>query len=125
MLLYSGHEEENAPHTQGIALMLSKEARNALVGWESHGSRTIKASRIRKGADIASDHHLVVVKIKLKRKKYWTIRKQRYECSIQPSFLRGTNKLNEFKIALHNRFQALQDLLKEEETAMEDHWKRI
>ncbi|VDO98291.1 unnamed protein product [Schistosoma curassoni] len=44
MLLYSGHEEENAPHTQGIALMLSKEARNALVGWESHGSRIIKAS---------------------------------------------------------------------------------
>ncbi|VDO88320.1 unnamed protein product [Schistosoma margrebowiei] len=44
MLLYSGHEEDNAPHTQGVALMLSKAARNALVGWESHGSRIIKAS---------------------------------------------------------------------------------
>ncbi|VDP35142.1 unnamed protein product [Schistosoma margrebowiei] len=44
MLLYSGHEEKNAPHTQGVALMLSKVARNALVGWESHGSRIIKAS---------------------------------------------------------------------------------
>ncbi|VDO98166.1 unnamed protein product [Schistosoma curassoni] len=44
MLLYSGHEEENAPQTQGVALMLFKEARNALVGWESHGSRIIKAS---------------------------------------------------------------------------------
>ncbi|VDP41872.1 unnamed protein product [Schistosoma margrebowiei] len=32
MLLYSGHEEDNAPHTQGVALMLSKVARNALVG---------------------------------------------------------------------------------------------
>ncbi|VDP45648.1 unnamed protein product [Schistosoma margrebowiei] len=32
MLLYSGHEEDNAPHTQGVALMLSKLARNALVG---------------------------------------------------------------------------------------------
>ncbi|VDO81445.1 unnamed protein product [Schistosoma margrebowiei] len=31
MLLYSGHEEENAPHTQGVALMLSKVARNALI----------------------------------------------------------------------------------------------
>ncbi|VDO80565.1 unnamed protein product [Schistosoma curassoni] len=29
MLLYSGHEEENAPHTRGLALMLSKEARKA------------------------------------------------------------------------------------------------
>ncbi|VDP45388.1 unnamed protein product [Schistosoma curassoni] len=44
MLLYSDHEEENTPHTQGVALMLSKVARNALVGWESHGSRIIKAS---------------------------------------------------------------------------------
>ncbi|VDO65638.1 unnamed protein product [Schistosoma margrebowiei] len=37
-------EEENAPQTQRVALMLSKVARNALVGWESHGSRIIKAS---------------------------------------------------------------------------------
>ncbi|VDO88600.1 unnamed protein product [Schistosoma margrebowiei] len=44
MLLYSGNEEENAPHTQGVAPMLSKIARNALVGWKSHGSRIIKAS---------------------------------------------------------------------------------
>ncbi|VDP55756.1 unnamed protein product [Schistosoma curassoni] len=44
MLLYTGHEEENTPHTQGVALMLFKVARNALVGWKSHGSRIIKAS---------------------------------------------------------------------------------
>ncbi|VDP37481.1 unnamed protein product [Schistosoma margrebowiei] len=44
MLLYSGHEKKNAPHTQGVALMLSKVARNALVGCESHGSRIIKES---------------------------------------------------------------------------------
>ncbi|VDO62129.1 unnamed protein product [Schistosoma margrebowiei] len=44
MLLYSGHEEENDPHTQGVALMLSNVARNTLVGWEPHGSRIIKAS---------------------------------------------------------------------------------
>ncbi|VDP46786.1 unnamed protein product [Schistosoma margrebowiei] len=31
MLLYSGHEDENASHTQGVALMLSKVARNALT----------------------------------------------------------------------------------------------
>ncbi|VDO86857.1 unnamed protein product [Schistosoma mattheei] len=44
MLLHSGHKEENAPHTQGVALMLSKVGQNALVGWESDGSRIIKAS---------------------------------------------------------------------------------
>ncbi|VDP43558.1 unnamed protein product [Schistosoma mattheei] len=44
MLLYSGHEDENAPNTQGVALILSKVARNALGGWEPHGSRINKAS---------------------------------------------------------------------------------
>ncbi|VDP39551.1 unnamed protein product [Schistosoma margrebowiei] len=44
LLIYSGHEEENALHTQGVALMLSNQAQNALIGWESHGSRIIKAS---------------------------------------------------------------------------------
>ncbi|VDP45571.1 unnamed protein product [Schistosoma margrebowiei] len=31
LLLYSGHDEENAPHTQGVALMLSKQAQNTLI----------------------------------------------------------------------------------------------
>ncbi|VDP53675.1 unnamed protein product [Schistosoma margrebowiei] len=44
LLLYSGHEKENAPDTQGVALMLFKQAQNALTGWESHGPRIIKAS---------------------------------------------------------------------------------
>ncbi|VDO60106.1 unnamed protein product [Schistosoma margrebowiei] len=46
LLSYSGHEEENAPHTQGVALMLSKQAQNALIGWESHGPRIIKEEGI-------------------------------------------------------------------------------
>ncbi|VDP39495.1 unnamed protein product [Schistosoma margrebowiei] len=44
MLLYSGHKEANAPHTQGVTLMLSKERRNELIGWESHRSSIIGAS---------------------------------------------------------------------------------
>ncbi|VDP47616.1 unnamed protein product [Schistosoma curassoni] len=38
-------------------------------------------------------------------------------------FFRDTKKLNEFNIALNNRSQALQDLLEEEATTMEDNWK--
>ncbi|VDP37190.1 unnamed protein product [Schistosoma curassoni] len=48
MLLYSSHEEENAPYTQEVAVKLSKLARDALIGWESHRSRIIKASFITK-----------------------------------------------------------------------------
>ena len=44
LLLYSGHEEEGAPHTQGVALMLSQTAQRALIGWQAQGPRIITAS---------------------------------------------------------------------------------
>lgn len=43
-MLYSGQEEENAPHTKGVALMLYQSAQIALIGWEAHGPRIITAS---------------------------------------------------------------------------------
>ncbi|VDO96552.1 unnamed protein product, partial [Schistosoma curassoni] len=75
-------------------------------------------------ADIASDHHLSVANLKLKLKKYWTSEQTALQ-RFNTAFLRDTEKLNEFKIALNNRFQAFQDLLKEDETTMEDKWKGI
>ncbi|VDP23185.1 unnamed protein product [Schistosoma margrebowiei] len=42
--IYSGHEEENVPHTQGVPLMLFKQTQKAFIGWESHGPRIIKTS---------------------------------------------------------------------------------
>ncbi|VDP20395.1 unnamed protein product [Schistosoma margrebowiei] len=86
--------------------------------------RTMEDVRTRRGADAASDHHLVVANLKLKLKKNWTTGQTALQRFIT-TFLRDTNKINEFKISLNNRFQALQDLLKEEETAMEDNWKGI
>ncbi|VDP46489.1 unnamed protein product [Schistosoma margrebowiei] len=260
LLLYSGHEEENAPHTKGVALMLSKQAQNALIGWKSHGPRIIKASfktkqegitmniiqcyaptndynedakdqfyyrlqpivekcqtkdltilmgdfnakvrtdntgyediigrhglgernkngerfanlcsfnklviggtifphkRIHKttwtspdhttqnqmdhicinktfkktmedvktmrGADIASDHHLLVAKMKLKLKKHWTMGRTISQ-NFNMAFLRDTDKLNEFKIVLSNKFQAFHDLLNGEGNTMKSNWKGI
>ncbi|VDP56857.1 unnamed protein product [Schistosoma mattheei] len=80
--------------------------------------------RTRRGADVASDHHLVVVNIKLKLKKNWKTAQTALQ-RFNTAFLRDTNKINEFKIALNNRSQALQDLLKEEEITIEDNWKGI
>ncbi|VDP61346.1 unnamed protein product [Schistosoma curassoni] len=51
--LYSSHEEENASHTQGVALMPSKQVRNALIGWEFYGPRIIKASFKKKKESIS------------------------------------------------------------------------
>ncbi|VDP62741.1 unnamed protein product [Schistosoma curassoni] len=187
MLLYSGHEEENAPHTQRVAPMLSKEARNALVGWESHGSRIIKASfktkkegiirniiqcyaptndtnddikdqfyeRLQSIIEKCPRNDLTILMGDPKAKvgidnteyedtmgRHGMTRRQKQKwgkicnCNqwttgqtalqrFNTAFLRDTDKLNEFKIALNNRFQALQDLLKEEETTMEDNWTGI
>ncbi|VDO81176.1 unnamed protein product [Schistosoma margrebowiei] len=75
--------------------------------------------RTRRGADIAPDHYLVVANLKLKLKENWTSRQTAIQ-RFNTAFLRDTDSLNEFKIALNNRFQALQDLLKEK-TTMEDN----
>ncbi|VDP43808.1 unnamed protein product [Schistosoma curassoni] len=43
-LLYSGHVDENDPYTKGAVLILSTEARKALMECESHEPRVIKTS---------------------------------------------------------------------------------
>ena len=42
-LLYSGHTEDGAPHTEGVALVLTPEAQRSLIGWEPVSSRIITA----------------------------------------------------------------------------------
>jgi len=42
-VLYSGHEDEGAPHTEGVAIMLAKEAQRALASWEAVSPRIITA----------------------------------------------------------------------------------
>ncbi|KAK7103278.1 hypothetical protein V1264_018210 [Littorina saxatilis] len=42
-VLYSGHQEEGAPHTLGVALMLAPEAQRALIGYEAISPRIITA----------------------------------------------------------------------------------
>ena len=43
-MLYAGHEEENVPNTEGVALMLSHQAYHALISWEALGPRIMHAS---------------------------------------------------------------------------------
>ncbi|VDP63223.1 unnamed protein product [Schistosoma curassoni] len=76
--------------------------------------------RTKRGDDIASNHHLLVAKMKLKLKKHWTTSQ-----NFNTAFLRSTDKPNEFKITLSNRFQVFHDLLNREGTTMENNWKGI
>ena len=50
-LIYPGHEEEHAPHTEGVGIMLFKGASGALLEWKAFYTRIISArfhTRIRK-----------------------------------------------------------------------------
>ncbi|VDP29478.1 unnamed protein product [Schistosoma curassoni] len=80
-------------------------------------------ARTKRGADIASDHHLLVAKMKPKLKKHWTAGWTTSR-KFNTTLLRDTDKFHEFKITFHNRFQALEDLLKEEST-VENNWEGI
>ena len=51
-ILYSGHIEEGAPHTEGVALMLAPEAHGALIGWDPVNSRIITDKFTTKKKDI-------------------------------------------------------------------------
>ncbi|VDO64054.1 unnamed protein product [Schistosoma curassoni] len=83
----------------------------------------MKDVKARRGAEIDSDHHLLVAKMKLMLKK----RRKTRETVLQrfnTASLQHIDKLNEFKIALINRSQAIQELLKKE-TTVENNWNGV
>lgn len=43
-IIYSGHEEEAASHTEGVAIMMTKETRKTLTAWKPISSRIISAN---------------------------------------------------------------------------------
>ncbi|VDP31468.1 unnamed protein product [Schistosoma margrebowiei] len=62
--------------------------------------RAIEDVRTKRGADIASDHHLVAAKMKLQLKKHWTMGRTISQ-KFYTAFLQDTNKLNEFTSTCH------------------------
>ncbi|VDP33080.1 unnamed protein product [Schistosoma margrebowiei] len=86
--------------------------------------RTMEDVRTKRGDDIASDHHLLVAKIKMKLKKHRTTGRATSQ-KLSTAFLRDTDKLNKFRIVLSNKFQAFHNLLNGEGTTLESNWKGI
>lgn len=43
-ILFSGHEKEDAPRTEGVALMLAKDAQKDLISWNPVSSRIMTAN---------------------------------------------------------------------------------
>ena len=75
--------------------------------------RSLQDVRVKRGADVASDHHLLTARLKLKLKKNKT-ETTAYSQKYNVSLLRDAEKQGEFRLKLSNKFEVLQDLLEEE-----------
>ena len=86
--------------------------------------RSLLDVKAKRGADVASDHHLVTAKLKLKLRRHWNNqdgRRRKYNVS----FLQDAEVKEHFKITLRNRFQALQELPEDEGTDINTQWNEF
>ena len=83
--------------------------------------RSLEDVRVLRGADVGSDHHLLIAKLKLKLKKH---RSESHGCrkKFHVNLLQDKDKRQEFHLELSNKFQALESL---EDIPIEDHWKEV
>ncbi|XP_078610787.1 uncharacterized protein LOC144881517 [Branchiostoma floridae x Branchiostoma japonicum] len=79
--------------------------------------------RVMRGADVSSDHHLLVNSARLRLKKYSTNTNPRKRFNVR--LLRDKDIQTSFKINLSNRFKPLQELFKEEDTEIENQWQQV
>ena len=83
--------------------------------------RSLEDVRVLRGADIGSDHHLLLAKIKI-RLKYYGAKSSEKRPKYQVNLLGTQGKQDEFKLELKNRFQLLEELVEED---VEAHWTKI
>jgi len=84
--------------------------------------RSLQDVRVRRGADVASDHHLVVAKLKLKRNQMEASdRRVKYNVSL----LKDPKIRQEFGLTLKNKFEVLQELFQEEEDSVLNSWQIV
>ena len=68
----------------------------------------------------ASDHHLLLARIKMKLKSVWVTRSTRLRYNV--GFLKAREVLGRFRLSFYNRYQVLQNLLEDESTDLHDNW---
>ena len=74
-----------------------------------------------RGADVSSDHHLLMTTVKLRLKRFTTANSTRTKYNV--GLLRDKDTQAAFQISLSNRFQPLQELIDDNETDIETHWE--
>ncbi|CAH1268867.1 Hypp4012 [Branchiostoma lanceolatum] len=79
--------------------------------------------RVMRGADVSSDHHLLVTSARLRLKKHPTTTNPRKRYNV--GLLKDKDIQKSFKLSLSNKFEPLQELFKEEDTGIEDQWQQV
>jgi flagellum-specific peptidoglycan hydrolase FlgJ len=85
--------------------------------------RSVQDVRVLRGADIGSDHHLLLAVLRLRLKRFQVsngFKRPKYQVSL--SLLGTGSKKEEFQISLKNKFQPLEV---PEEADIETHWSRV
>ena len=67
-----------------------------------------------RGADVSSDHHLLMTTVKLRLKRFTTTNSTRTKYNV--GLLRNKDTQAAFQISLCNSFQSLQELIEDNET---------
>jgi hypothetical protein len=80
--------------------------------------RSLQDVCVKRGADAASDHHLLVGKIRMKLRKVFTMKNPRVKYNV--NFLKDKATKDQFNITLSNKFQILEEL-----DNIEDQWSQI
>jgi hypothetical protein len=70
--------------------------------------RSLQDVCVKRGADAASDHHLLVGKIRMKLKKVLTMKNSRVKYNV--NFLKDKTTKDQFNITLSSKFQILEEL---------------
>jgi hypothetical protein len=89
--------------------------------------RSLQDVRVKRGADAASDHHLVVAVFKTKLKAY-NNKAERTSHKFNVHSLKENEKREEFKLELRNNFSVLSELPEEtveEQLKKKKHWSNL
>ena len=84
--------------------------------------RSMQDVRVHRGADAASDHHLVLTK-KLKLKLKNRVEKLKNITRYNVEFLKDKERMETFRLILSNKYETLHDLLDEENMEVNPHWE--
>ena len=79
--------------------------------------------RVQRGANTASDHHLLLARMKMKLKKREIKRNTRTRYNVD--VLKDREVTQIFRLTISNKHEALQDLLEEENMDINTQWQHI